>query len=215
MFPSSCSITCHRYSVTTTWFYVLWVFGVDRHLRLQQNTNIKTTDLTIDIYVDLNELNNRDIRYDRKKIIDTQRSVTVLIIIRLMYLKEIIWNELGKKIIYQQYEKLRKIMKIMFFNHCMEFIFLLVMECITLFSTILPLIIFNFPFVFKIPFCWNLWMNFIIKTCRHTFQQTRAISWKLKFEYYERQYCWWLCYTHIVSLEKWLSTKVITMYRFW
>ena len=50
---------------------------------------MKTTDLTIDIYVDSNEFNNRDIRYDRKKIIDTQRSVimTVLIIIKINVLK--------------------------------------------------------------------------------------------------------------------------------
>ena len=59
----------------------------------------------------------------------------------------------------------------------MEFMILLVMMCIILYSTIKSLVIFNFPYVFKISFFllehMNKFHNQSMLTC---IQQTRVIS---------------------------------------
>ena len=50
--------------------------------------------------------------------------------------------------IYDNYDKM-----VFLRNYCTELIILIVIVCISLLSTILPLMIFNFPLVFKIsPF---------------------------------------------------------------
>ena len=51
-----------------------------------------------------------------------------------------------------------------FLIYCTKIMILLMMLCIAFSSTVLSLIIFNFPFVFKIS---RYLLEFIIRTCRH------------------------------------------------